>query len=153
MKFYGECGNGCLPSEHADESILKDYLEVDWRREKWTASDAVVYHDEEKHAIIWSIHNAVPLSQFAGGGINLVKYEDLVSDTEGCMRALTASIGGDFDERGAQLYTQPSNTSSLSTALEGAVVANRRWESRLSEAQIERIMRIVEAFGLGGLYQ
>ena len=131
-----------LSQEKLVDDFLKDKIEF----------IAQARHDEEKHAVIWAIHNAVPLAQFADGGIHIIRYESLLSDTAACLHELMTSIGGAFDDRLSPQYAQPSNTSSLATALEGAAVANRRWEQRLSKAQIERIMGVVDAFGLGDLY-
>ena len=131
----------------SQENLVEDFL----RNKKEMINNAE--HDEEKHAIVWAIHNAIPLAQFSDGGINVIKYEDFVSDTSSCLGQLLDGIGWDFDESLSPLFDQPSRTSSLSTALDGAKAANRRWEKCLSSAQVDRIMRVVDAFGLNHLYQ
>jgi hypothetical protein len=130
----------------AQEKLVEDFLG------KWRDVINNAESEEEKHAIVWSIHNAIPLAQFSDGGISVIKYEDFVSDTSRCLGELLNAIGWDFDDSLSSFFEQPSRTSSLSTALEGAEVANRRWETRLSSAQVDRILRVVDAFGLSHLY-
>jgi hypothetical protein len=131
----------------AQEKLVEDFLG------KWRDVINNAESEEEKHAIVWSIHHAIPLAQLSDGGVNVIRYEDFVSDTSRCLGELLDAIGWDFDESLSSLFVQPSRTSSLPTALEGAKVANRRWEKCLSSTQVDRIMRIVDAFGLSHLYQ
>jgi len=109
-------------------------------------------HDEEKHAIIWSMHNAVPLSQFKNGGLTVVKHEDFIADPRSSLKSLCKSIGWTYDDKLDRIYRRPSRTSSRTTALRGGAAANRRWQNSLSSSQIDRVMRVVDAFGLGHLY-
>jgi hypothetical protein len=128
------------------QDLVEDFLQdkLDLIRGAW--------HDEEKHAIIWAIHNAVPLAQFQDGGLQVIKYEDFIADTAGSLRPLLGAVGWDFDESSSAEFARPSRTSSLATALDGARVATKRWERSLSTAQVDRILRVVEAFGLSHLY-
>ena len=112
-------------------------------------------HDEEKHAIIWAIHNAVPLAQFVGEGLrglHVIRYEDFIADTPARLEGLLDAVGWNFERVVPERFRRPSRTSSLVTALSGAEVANKRWEEKLSRVQVDRILRVVEAFGLSHLY-
>jgi hypothetical protein len=109
--------------------------------------------EEEKHAIIWCIHYAIPLAQFNNDQINIVKYENFISNTPYYLKLLLESVGWHYDESLISNYERPSRTSSRSTALEGAIVTSCRWKRDLSTHQIDRIMNVVNAFGLDHLYQ
>jgi hypothetical protein len=130
----------------AQETLVEDFLE-----DKLDLIRGARF-DEEKHAIIWAIHNAVPLTQFSDGGLRVIKYEDFIADTSACLGRLLGAVGWDFEETASAKFARPSRTSSLITALEGAEPANRRWEKNLSTTQVDRILRVVEAFGLSHLY-
>jgi hypothetical protein len=127
-------------------------LKEDFFRNKEDLINGAQY-EEEKNAIIWCIHNMVPLSQFGDGGLNVVRYEDLLSNKAEVMAGLMQSIGWQRGDTVNSRPERPSRTTSLSTALDGALVANSRWKNNLSVQQIDRIFKVVDVFGLGHLYQ
>jgi len=134
----------CLTSQ---KNLKEDFL-----RNKEDLINGAQY-EEEKNAVIWCIHNMVPLSQFGDGGLNVVRYEDLLSNKAEVMAGLMQSIGWQGGDAVNASPERPSRTTSLSTALDGALVANSRWKNNLSVQQIDRIFKVVDMFGLGHLYQ
>jgi hypothetical protein len=101
----------------------------------------------EKHAVIWCIHNLVPLKQFNPTELNVVFYEELCLQPELEIPRMFGLINQTFDQAIYQRLSVPSITSS----------PNRpsgidRWKQDLTFKQIEEVLRIVEAFGLGDLY-
>ena len=108
--------------------------------------------DEEKHAVIWSISNLVPLRQLASGDVKTVFYEDLHRQPENEIRKIFEFIRQPFDPKINHNMSRPSQT----TRATSAVVTNSdriaHWRTRLEPAQIENILRVVKAFGLEHLY-
>jgi hypothetical protein len=107
---------------------------------------------EEKHAIIWSVSNLVPLAQFNPGELKIVYYENLCTQPEAELPEIFETIGQRYE---SGVVTQ-SNRPSMTTRPTSAVVTgnNRiaRWSNSLSSRQIDRVLKIVEAFGLDHLY-
>ncbi len=130
----------------AQPALCRDYLDEHMETIESAASA------EARHALVWCIHNIVPLRQFGGEGLRLVLYEDLVRDTEGEVRSIldeiapgrTAAVPGGV--RGASATAGPQ-----SSIISGDDPV-RRWQSDLSRQQIESILQVVAAFGLDALY-
>jgi len=107
---------------------------------------------EGKHAIIWSISNLVPLRQFDAGALPIVFYENL------CMRpglelptafaALRQAAPADL----ARSLLRPSSTTTADSFMGEHRRSLSAWQDRLGAQRIDRILRIVDAFGLGELY-
>jgi len=112
--------------------------------------------DEEKHAILWCVHNLVPLRQFAmqdqtAGTFRVVYYENLCTNLEPEMEQIFEAIGRQGGRR-AVLADQPSATSRLGSAVVTGSDRILAWKNRLAPEQIERILAVVRLFGLDGLY-
>ena len=108
--------------------------------------------DEEKHAIIWSISNLVPLKQFQPGELKIIYYEHLCTQPELELPEIFTSIGQRYDATAMDKINRPSQTTR-----EGSAVVNGKdqisyWTQRLTPLQIDNILRVVEKFGLGDLY-
>jgi hypothetical protein len=108
--------------------------------------------DEEKHAIIWSVTNLVPLKQFQNGEINMVYYEDLCLQPDRTLALAFASINHPYHSPGHEKISQPSQTAQATSAVVRGTNRVTGWKKKLSPAQIDRILQVVEAFGLENLY-
>jgi hypothetical protein len=109
--------------------------------------------DEEKHAVIWCIHHLVPLRQFGEGGLRLVFYEELCRDPEGELALAFEALGRRPGARALKAARRPSMTAVSSSAVVGGADPTRGWRKFLGNAGVERVLGVVEAFGLSGLYQ
>ena len=101
----------------------------------------------EKHAVIWCIHHLVPFQQFQSADLPIVFYEDLCLQPELEIPKIFGLINQTFDQSIYQRLSVRSLTS----------IANRpsgidRWKQDLTFKQIDEVLRIVDAFGLGDLY-
>jgi hypothetical protein len=108
--------------------------------------------NEEKHAIIWSVSNLVPLKQFNPGEIKIVYYENLCTQPEIEIPAIFASIGQRYVSPVIDTINQPSQTTRETSAVVTGTDKISNWKKKLSSSQIEKILSIVEKFGLGHLY-
>lgn len=108
---------------------------------------------EEKHALIWCIHNVVPLSQLSESEYCRVAFERLVSAPHQELARVLEFVGCPARPLSDRRVGRPATTSlSTSAAVRGENPLNH-WRASLSSSQEERIRAIVEGFGLGGLYR
>lgn len=108
--------------------------------------------DEEKHAIIWSVSNLVPLKQFMPDELKMVYYENLCTQPEIEFQTIFESIGHGYDDSLVEMVNQPSQTTKATSAVVTGSNKISHWKSALSPLQIERILNVVRAFGLDHLY-
>jgi hypothetical protein len=106
----------------------------------------------EKHAVIWCVHNLVPLKQFGPQGLGIVFYENLCSQPEIEIPKIFRLIRRDFKESVYQHLLNPSMTTSPAGPVVTGTNRIDRWQKELSVAEINDILYIVDAFGLGHLY-
>jgi len=106
----------------------------------------------EKHAIVWCISNLVPLIQFRDAPLHVVFYENLCRSPEAEIPKLFQAIGRPFDASVYRYARRPSTT----TRQQSAVVRGRDpvtdWRQELPGDTIDKVLGIVEEFGLGQLY-
>jgi Sulfotransferase family len=103
--------------------------------------------EAEKHAIVWCIHHLVPFKQFEAPDLPVVFYEDLCLQPEHEIPRIFASIKRKFDH---SVYARASIPSV--TSLRQNVGSIDRWKKDLTSKQINTILRVVDAFGLGDIY-
>jgi hypothetical protein len=109
--------------------------------------------DEEKHAVVWAVSNLVPLRQLEEDALPVVYYEDLCIRPEPVLRTLSAATGTSFAADAiAAVMQRPSQTTVGHSAIVQGTDPVRQWQRRLDPAQIDRILAVVGAFGLDGLY-
>ena len=109
-------------------------------------------NSEEKHAIIWSVSNIVPLKQFSPNELKVVYYENLCLNPEGELPGIFKTIGYEYSSLLADTLNRPSQTTRAGSALVVGTDKIRYWKQKLSRSQIDNILRVVQAFGLGHLY-
>lgn len=130
----------------AQEDLIRDVLRphMDLIREARTA--------EEKHAIIWSISNLVPLLQLPPERLPVVFYERLVTAPEEELPRLFAALRQPFGEDVYRRLGRPSGTTRADSPVVRRQSAATEWRSLLEPEQVERIERVVRGFGLEVLY-
>jgi hypothetical protein len=107
---------------------------------------------EEKHALLWCIHNLVPRHQLESESYHRVFYEDLLRSPEREVPRLFAAIGRTHGEGVFDRLRQPSTTSSRDSAVIHGGDSLARWQQTLAADQIARILDVVSAFGLDAWY-
>ena len=107
---------------------------------------------EEKHAIVWSISNLVPLRQFAGDSLSLVFYENLLRQPEIEIPRIFSILGRPNRSSAIKDARQPSAATRGSSAVMHGLGSVSQWKSEFSVNQADRVLRVVAAFGLDGLY-
>ena len=107
---------------------------------------------EEKHAIIWSVSNLVPLRQLKPGEVRIVHYEDLCTQPEQELPALFEFLGQAYTKPVMGTVNQPSQTARATSAVVSGANKIKNWSKKLNSLQIDRVLRIVHAFGLSHLY-
>lgn len=108
--------------------------------------------DEEKHAIIWSVSNLVPLKQFRPGELKMVRYESLCTQPETELASLFEFLGIRSRIPNTAKINRPSQTSRQTSAVVTGTDRITSWKKKLSVTQIDPILRVVDSFGLGDLY-
>jgi hypothetical protein len=108
--------------------------------------------DEEKHAIIWSISNLIPLKQFIPGELKIIYYEHLCIQPEIELPNIFDSINQPFNQTVLEKINQPSSTTKRRSVRTNGLQKISHWKSALTTSQIERVLKVVDAFGLGNLY-
>ena len=108
--------------------------------------------NEEKHAIVWCVHHAVPLRQLESSAYHLVFYEDLLRRPEFEVPRLFAALGQVPRPSIFERMARPSTTSSRDSAVIVGGDAMARWRNKLSSEQIARVLAVVRAFELDRLY-
>jgi hypothetical protein len=108
--------------------------------------------EEEKHAIIWSVSNLVPLKQFKPGELKIVYYENLCTQPELELPNIFETIHQDFDPSIVKSTYRPSLTTKATSAVVTGMDRITQWKNKFSHAQIESILRVVKAFDLDHLY-
>ena len=107
---------------------------------------------EEKHAIVWSIHNLVPLREFEPGELPIVFYEDLVQAPLAEAERVSQSLDVPLRREPRAAARRPSSSSSRYSAIRQGGNVLSAWTTRLSVDQIDRILNVVDEFGLSHLY-
>lgn len=107
---------------------------------------------EEKHAVIWSVSNLVPLKQFHSKEWKVVYYEDLCTQPESELPGIFEVIGHRPSSPLVDIIHQPSQTTRFGSAVVNGTDKIEHWKKKLSRSQIDKILRIVQAFGLDYLY-
>ena len=106
----------------------------------------------EKHAVIWCISNLVPLQQMRGKPMHIIFYEDLLMHPDTEIPKLFHAIRQPYDESVFRHARRASMTTKRNSSILEDPNPTGHWRRELSEAQISRVLGIVEAFGLGHLY-
>jgi hypothetical protein len=132
----------CLSQPALVDDFLQDKLDVIRRANT----------PEEKHAVVWAIAHCVPLQQFTRGELTTVFYEDLCTQPEIELPRIFSAIQQPFNPKTLSRLHIPSSTSTSRSAILTGKDRVGQWKVSLSTAQIDRILKIVEAFGLGELY-
>jgi hypothetical protein len=107
---------------------------------------------EEKHTIIWCVSNLVPLKQFNSGEVKIMYYEHLCTQPKNELPALFEFIGQPYNKSVMEIINQPSQTTKARSAVVRGSDKIERWKKKLSPSQIDRVLRMVEAFGMSHLY-
>jgi len=107
----------------------------------------------QRHAVLWSILNSVPLRQFHEGGAHFVHYEALVERPHDTMPALFEALGRSFDSSLYDRLERASRTARRGRAsAQGTEGDDPDWKKRLGPAAADDVLEIVHGFGLGDLY-
>lgn len=107
---------------------------------------------EEKHAIVWSVSNLVPLSQFPPGELDVVFYERLVSSPAEEVPRLFSALSQPFAPSVFRHLRAPSGTAGSFSAVVRGGDPVTAWRDFLGPARADRVLQVVRAFGLDHLY-
>lgn len=108
--------------------------------------------NEEKHAVIWCVSNLVPLKQCQPEEIKFVYYENLCIQAEVELAGIFKTISHEYTEQIGRKIDLPSQTTRNSSAVVTGSDRIKSWKKGLDDSQIDKILRVVESFGLGHLY-
>jgi hypothetical protein len=108
--------------------------------------------DEEKHAIIWSVSQLVPLRQLQAGDVHTVYYEDLCTQPDAELTNIFSRLGLPYQSMSASQLNRPSQTTVQGSAVVSGTSKLGFWKKKLTSSQIDNILRVVDAFGLSTLY-
>lgn len=107
---------------------------------------------EEKHAVVWSVSNLIPLKQFSPGELTIVYYENLCIRPEIELPGIFRHIGQSCESSPIDDIDRPSQTARESSAVVVGAGKISHWRRKLTSSQIHNILRVVRGFGLDQLY-
>jgi hypothetical protein len=107
---------------------------------------------EEKHAAVWCVNNLVPLRQFGPDELTIVFYENLCADPLTEIDRIFRRLGQPYRESVFAAMRDPSMMSAGDSAVVTGDDSIRAWRRELTPRQADAVMGIVNAFGLGHLY-
>jgi hypothetical protein len=107
---------------------------------------------EQKHAIIWSISNLVPLTQFKDEELNVIFYENLCLQPEVEIPRIFKEIGTNYKKTVFTSLNKPSATTKHDSAVMHGKDRTTQWKTKLSSRQINDILSVADAFDLSYLY-
>lgn len=130
----------------AQPALAEDFLapHMDVIREAATA--------EEKHAVVWSVSNLVPLLQLGPDQLQVISYERLWSAPREELPRMFAALRQPYRDDVFQRLGRISETARPESAVARGEDATTAWRSSLAAEQVERIQGVVRAFGLDVLY-
>jgi hypothetical protein len=108
--------------------------------------------EEEKHAIVWSVSNLVPMRQFDDTGLSIIYYEDMVLNLDRALPGIFATIGQPYEPSARKYADRASMMAGPNSAVTLGTNPITTWKDQLSQSQITNVLAIVEEFGLGHLY-
>lgn len=107
---------------------------------------------EEKHAVIWALHHLVPLRQLGGSDVCCVSFERLVKAPRREMARILGHLGLEAIRYSDERVARPATTSLPSSAVVRGGDPVWQWKEDLSPEQADRVLRIVDGFGLSEPY-
>jgi hypothetical protein len=111
----------------------------------------------EQHVVRWCLENRIPLSTLDSDRLHVVTYEDLVLHTRTELGRLEGFLGRPFDARAVDAARKPSRTdfrsrASRSRGQRSSLAFLSEWQQHVAPADVEAALTVVDAFGLGHLY-
>lgn len=128
------------------EKLREDFLEP------WIPTIENARTEEEKHAVVWCVSNAVPLLQFQDSRLSVVFYEDLANRSNSAIPRIFDVVGEEYSEAVFRHHSRPSPTATSSSSIVRGRSPTGDWRGELSQARISRILEVVARFGLDSLY-
>jgi hypothetical protein len=107
----------------------------------------------QRHALLWCVSNGVPLRQLAQRGLEPLYYEELVEAPQRALPHVFEALGRPFDPSVYTELRRPSRTARSGSSFGGPREAGAPgWRAELGSARVDDVLEIVDAFGLGNLY-
>ena len=110
----------------------------------------------QKQILIWCIVHFVPFRQFSPGEIHLLFYENIYKDPQTEINnVLDQSLGPDRRPGGPippELIVRPTRSAGRDSHIERGISPIDSWKEELDLAQVDRGLKILNAFGLDTLY-
>jgi hypothetical protein len=110
----------------------------------------------QRHVLIWSIINLVPILQFPSDGLHVLFYEDVAVDPNHELSEMLNYVRPDDPRRQVKLPQETVNRPSRVTSRESTDFANAvpvsSWKDELTASQIDSGLTILKTFGLDELY-
>jgi hypothetical protein len=107
---------------------------------------------EEKHAVVWSVSNLVPMRQFQADALTRVFYERLCADPAAEVGRIFGRLGQSYAGSILGTLDRPSMMAARGSAVVTGDDRLTSWKKELAPRQVQSVLDVVEAFGLGDLY-
>jgi hypothetical protein len=107
---------------------------------------------EEKHALVWCVSNLVPLRQFGADELTIVFYENLCTDPVTEIGRIFRRLGHPYEASVFDALHHPSMMAARGSAVVTGDDRLTGWQTDLAPRQIQAVLGVVDAFGLGHLY-
>ena len=137
--------------ENKWETHIDDFLRQEELMEDYLAPfESLMNNTEnefEKHAIMWSVENLVPLKQLRKEDFVLCFYEHLIQKENEEMRKIFGKVGLRIPSHIKKIVSKPSRVSNKNKKIEG-MDRLKYWKSKLKRKEIESILKIVHSFGI-----
>ena len=106
----------------------------------------------EEHLLLWCVETFIPLTQLSPGAVHLLFYEHLCQSPMAEVERLFDFLGQPLDARVAEAIAAPSALARSDSPIASGGDLITRWQSRLSNEQVTRVMEVLARFGLDGIY-
>jgi len=102
----------------------------------------------ERLAALWCLDTYMALQGPMHGNWIVTTYEELLGDTEAELKRILQILGEPLTEGMRAHFREPSNSAARDLATNDEKKQLSKWRSRLTEEQVDAILRIVGDFGL-----
>lgn len=144
------CATVLSRAEKGWETHLDDFLKQEQLMEDYLAPFEDIIKSAqsalEKHAIMWSIENLVPLTQLRKDTIIFCTYENLVLKTKNELNRIFNMLGLKVSSKIDRIISKPTNVTSKSASSFAQKSHLEYWQNKLDKYEIQTILNIAHSF-------
>jgi len=141
---WGKRGGGVIEHMLSQDALMERHLGP-YRHIIETKNETLA----QRHALLWCMENKVPLNQFRDHRWVGCVYEYLYLRPREELERIYSELGMPMSSKSYRMVNKISHTSRGDSAVRTGEDVLRKWQKELTEEEVDQIMEIVEAFGMG----